>query len=183
MHLVLVGSKACGKSTVGRIVARSLGVPFEDTDGVLEAIHTERTGERKPFREIYRETGEAYFRELEEEAVRRCLRAGGRVVALGGGLPVRVPIGEALQRNFVVYLEASDDVLWARMSRDGLPVYLDPADPRADFERVLAERRPVYERIADLRLDADRGPEVIAAEIVSHWKARVREAKRRRTVG
>lgn len=172
MCLVLVGPKACGKTTVGRRVARLLGLPFEDADAVLEAVHAERTGERKTFREIYRERGEEYFRELEGEVLLRCLREGERVVALGGGMPVRQGIEEALRDDFVVYLEAPDDALWERLCKDGLPAYLDPADPRPHFQRLLAERRPVYERIADLRLDAGRSPETVAAEIASQWKAR-----------
>ncbi len=170
MNLVLVGSKGCGKSTVGRMVARLLGLPFEDTDTALEVIHTEGTGERKSFREIFRERGEDYFRELEEEALGRCLRGEGRVVALGGGMPVRQGIDEALKESWVVYLEAPEETLWERVSREGLPAYLDPADPRTDFMRILAERKPVYERIADLRLDAGRSPEAVAADIVSRWK-------------
>lgn len=177
MHLILVGPKGCGKSTVGRIVARSLGIPFEDADAVLEAVHEERTGERKTFREIYAERGEAYFRDLEEEVLGRCLREGERVVALGGGMPVRRGIDEALKGHLVVYLDAPEDVLWERLGRDGLPAYLDPESPRSDFQRILAERRPVYERIADLRLDADRSPDAVAAEIVSHRKARLGKAR------
>ena len=177
MHLVLVGSKACGKSTVGAIVARSLGVPFQDSDDVLEAVHRERTGERKTFREIYRERGEEYFRDLEREAVDRCFGGedGDRVVALGGGTPVRLASDASLAESgggFIVYLDLPEEVLWERMSREGLPAYLDPASPREDFRRSLEERRPVYERIADVRMDADRSPEVIAAEIVSRFKAR-----------
>jgi shikimate kinase len=178
MHLVLMGSKACGKSTIGKVVARLLNLPFEDVDSVLEAVHTERTGERKPFRKIYRERGETYFRELEEEALNRCLREGERVVALGGGAPARLGIDEVLRENFVVYLEASDDVLWERISRKGPPAYLNAENPREDFQKVLAGRKPIYERLADVCLNAEKNPQEIAAEIVSLWMAHTRNEDR-----
>ncbi len=179
MNLILVGPKACGKSTVGRIAARSLGAPFRDSDEVLEDVHRERTGERKTFREIFRERGEECFRDLEREALERCLRDGDgdRVVALGGGTPVRLAGDASLEGSgFIVYLDLPEEILWERMSRQGLPVYLDPADPRADFRRGLEERGSVYERIADVRVDADRSPEAIAAEVVARFKARPEKA-------
>ncbi len=171
MHLVLVGSKASGKSTIGQMVADSLDLPFEDADAVLETVHAERTGEQKTFREIFRERGETYFRELEEEALRRCLEKSDRVVALGGGTPVRLKSDGVFQPHFIVYLEASPDVLWGRVEGKELPAYLDLKNPRADFERILAERTPIYEEIADLRVNAGRRPEEVAAEVAAGFQA------------
>ncbi|MDP7384827.1 MAG: shikimate kinase, partial [Nitrospinota bacterium] len=115
VNLILVGPKACGKSTVGRIAARSLGAPFRDSDEVLEDVHRERTGERKTFREIFRERGEECFRDLEREALERCLRDGDgdRVVALGGGTPVRLAGDASLEGSgFIVYLDLPEEILW-----------------------------------------------------------------------
>lgn len=167
MLVLLIGSKACGKSTVGPIFARKLKLPFEDADEVLESIYAERFGKRLGFREIFRREGPEPFALLEAEAVQKCLRAGDRVVALGGGAPARLELkGEFAVDVLVVYLEVPEDVLWKRMLRDELPVYLDSEKPREDFQRILNERVPIYERLADLRIGANRDPNKVAEEVL-----------------
>ncbi len=166
--VILIGSKACGKSTVGSKLARMLALPFEDADDVLESAYADRIGARLGFREIYRKEGPEAFATLEAEAVGRCLRAGDRVVALGGGAPARIVLDSQLDEgSLVIYLTVPEDVLWERMIRDGLPAYLDPGNPREDFRRSLGERIPLYERLADLRIDANRDPEMVAEEIAA----------------
>ncbi len=169
---MLVGFKASGKSTVGRLLAEALGLPFEDTDTVLEGLHEARTGERLPFREIYRGRGEPYFRELEGEALQHCLGRGPQVVALGGGTPGRHEIKKVLGGCTVVYLKASVETLWERMREDGLPTFLDPKDPKTSLGKLYAERVPLYESLAHLEVGSEgRGPEPIAAEILARLKA------------
>lgn len=176
--VILIGSKACGKSTVGSKLARMLALPFEDTDDVLESIYAERIGARLGFREIYRKEGPEAFAMLEAEAVGRCLRAGDRVVALGGGAPARHELDSQLDKGtLVVYLTVPEGVLWERMIRDGLSAYLDPGDPRKDFRRNLDKRIPFYERLADLRIDANRDPEMVAQEIAAEVNGIIRERK------
>jgi shikimate kinase len=168
---VLVGFKASGKSTVGRLLAEALGIPFEDTDSVLEGLHEARAGEHLSFREIYRQRGEAYFRDLEGEALRRCLGRGRRVVALGGGTPGRQEVQEALRGCTVVYLKASPETLWERMQEEGLPAFLNPEDPRASLRKLYEDRVPLYEALADLKVvSEDRDPESIAKEILTRLK-------------
>ena len=180
MLVLLIGSKACGKSTVGLSLAEKLKFPFEDADEVLELIYAERFGDHIGFREIYRREGPEAFASLETEAVQRCLRAGDRVVALGGGAPVRIELkGQLGVDVLVVYLRVPEDVLWKRMLRDGLPVYLDPVKPREDFQRILGERVPIYERLADLQVDANRDPNKVADEILLKVNEMIQEEKKR----
>ena len=77
--LVLVGPMGAGKTTVGKLVAEALGVPFQDTDTIIEA----RAG--KPIPDIFVDDGEEHFRALETAAVRAALTGFGGVLALGGG--------------------------------------------------------------------------------------------------
>ena len=85
--VVLAGIKHCGKSTLGRMLARRWNVPLVDTDLELEAEFARRTGRAAGTREIFRELGEEAFRKLEAEVIRSLADSPEfRVIALGGGV-------------------------------------------------------------------------------------------------
>jgi shikimate kinase len=145
---VLVGFMGAGKSTVGRLLAGRLRVPFADSDVVLE----HREG-RSP-RDIFAVDGEAAFRALERAVVADLLVPGPDapgVVALGGGA-VQDPATRALLVNaFVAYLEVSYRQVLARVGGD-------PSRPvlaRPDLEQVYASRVPAYREVADVVVPTD----------------------------
>lgn len=137
--VVLVGFMGAGKSTVGRLLARRLGVPFADSDDVIAG----RTG-RTP-REIFATDGEAAFRALERDVVHE-LVAGGTagVVALGGGAVEDPATREALRGARVVHLDVSFEQVRARVGRDpGRPVLARP-----DLPELFAARQAAYREVA-----------------------------------
>src|SRR5690606_34046622 len=101
--VVLIGPPGAGKTTVGRILADRLGVPFRDTDADVEAVAG------KPVSDIFIEDGEARFRELEAEAVRQALATHDGVLSLGGGAILHEPTQRLLEDHRVVYLEVGLD--------------------------------------------------------------------------
>ncbi len=139
-HLALAGFMGAGKSTIGREVAALLERPFVDTDAELERRHG-------PISQIFHERGEPEFRRLEEELVAEILgREEPAVIALGGGAVLSERSQSRLGRAaFVVLLDVPVDAAWERAGGGGRPL----AQDRTAFERLFAERAPVYAAVAD----------------------------------
>jgi shikimate kinase len=158
--VVVIGPPGSGKSTVGRIVAERLGVAFRDTDHDVE----EAAG--KPIGDIFVDDGEERFRELERAAVRDALAEHDGVLALGGGAILDAGTQADLAGQRVVYLEVG---LSDAVKRVGLasarPLLV--LNPRSQFRKLMEERRPIYERLAMIKVATDdRKPGDVADEIV-----------------
>lgn len=161
LTLVLVGPMAAGKTSVGRRVARRLGVPFIDTDKRIVAEHG-------PIPEIFATRGEDSFRELERDAVVKALEDGG-VVSLGGGAVTDEKTRRLLHTQPVVFLTVSEDAVADRLRGGNRPL-LAGDDPVEKWKRIYAERRGWYEEVASITFDTSRRPmQRIADEIVA-WR-------------
>src|SRR4051812_48064016 len=99
--LVLVGAPGAGKTTIGQLVAKQLGVSFRDTDTDIEGSTA------KSIADIFITDGEAAFRGLEREAVDTALREHDGVLALGGGAVLDARTRASLADHRVVWLEVS----------------------------------------------------------------------------
>lgn len=161
--IVLVGPMGAGKSSIGRRVARELGVAFTDTDKLIVREHG-------PIPELFGRFGEAHFRTLERAAIVDALTAGG-VVALGGGSILDAATRADLARQRVVLLTVSPHVIASRIRGSDRPLLSDP-DPMARWQQIFAERRPFYEEVADVTFDTSAGPlAAVVADIVD-WVRR-----------
>ncbi|MCD0450873.1 shikimate kinase [Actinocorallia sp. API 0066] len=163
---VLIGAPGSGKSTIGVALAEALGVPFRDTDADIVEVAG------KPVGEIFVDDGEARFRELERAAVRAALDEHAGVLALGGGAPLAPETQEALAGHRVVYLEVS---LEEAVKRVGLasarPLLV--FNPRSQLRKLMAERLPVYERLAEITaVTTGRTEEEVVAELVAALEGR-----------
>jgi len=147
--LVFIGFMGAGKSTAARNVAAALGVRHLDADRELER----ELGET--IEAFFDREGEEAFRRREEELVLRLLaRPDAQVVALGGGAVQSELVREALREHVVVHLEVDPADAWRRASGKGRPLARD----RNRFEQLHADRRAVYEAVADATLPpADPG--------------------------
>ena len=147
-NVVLVGFMGSGKSSVGRLVARTLGGRFVDTDRLV----VDRAG--REITDIFAKDGEGYFRQEESRALRSLLGGNGLVVATGGGIvtvPENVPALKEL--GFVVWLTASEEVLWERVSRNRKRPLLHTENPRETVRALLEKRSPLYATVADMTVD------------------------------
>jgi shikimate kinase len=150
--IVLVGLMGAGKSTVGRRLARRLGLGFVDSDDEIEraAVHT--------IPEIFDRFGEASFRDGERRVLRRLIEDGPRVIATGGGAFMD-PETRALilKRCLAVWLEADVDTLAARVARRGRRPLLAGTEPLPFLRELAAVRNPIYAE-AHLRVASQSGP-------------------------
>jgi shikimate kinase len=150
-HLVLVGLPGSGKSTLGRRVAREVGVPFLDLDEEIASR------EGRTVAEIFAESGEPYFRAREREVTAELRARPPMVVAPGGGWAAD-PGNPALLRppGRIIYLRVSPTIAVRRMGLGVLrrPLLAGP-DPVGALEALLARREPAYVT-ADVVIDTDR---------------------------
>lgn len=149
-RILLVGMMGCGKTTTGDLVARRLGWDYRDSDADVEAL----TGHTVP--EIFANDGEAAFRRAEAEVLAKaCASERPTVIAVAGGAVL-----SAVNRNLiresgtVVWLRAEPQRLAERVG-DGAGRPLLEGDKRATMARLLAERAPRYEEVADAMIDVD----------------------------
>jgi shikimate kinase len=161
--IVLVGFMGAGKTTVGRLLAAHGGVPFRDSDEVIEDVAG------RPIPEIFATGGEPAFRALEHEVIAGLLGGEDAVLALGGGAVEHAGTRALLATATVVFLRVSLDAALARTGGDGNR----PMLARPDLPAVYARRQPVYEQVATITVDVDGCP---PHEVASGVLARVQVA-------
>lgn len=162
-NLILVGPMGAGKSTIGRLLAKELHLPFKDSDKEIEV----RTGADIPW--IFDVEGEQGFREREQAVIADLCREDGLVLATGGGAVLRQENREALRGGGrVVYLHASVEQQLERTARDRNRPLLRTANPGQVLRELLAIRDPLYREIADVIIETDqRPPRMVVQEILS----------------
>ena len=157
--MAIVGYMGSGKSTVGRIVAKTLGWEFIDLDRRIE----ERVGLSIP--ELFESSGEPFFRDLERRELLDALDGSvERVVSCGGGVVIEPRNRARLMEVATVFLWEDSDVLYRRTRGPERPLRGVNFE---DFTRRYAERLPYYLEVASLQLEPDnRSPRQIANEII-----------------
>lgn len=172
MHIYLMGYRGSGKSTVGRLLAASIGWPMVDTDALIEAAANQS------IRQIFSAEGEAGFREREQEVVREVsARSEPTVIALGGGAVLRPANQQSIRHSGrVVWLKGSPNSLLARIATDQTTADRRPRlSQLGDYDEIvelLTAREPIYRQMANLTVTTDgRQPDDLVAEIADWLKA------------
>lgn len=158
--IVLIGPMGAGKTSIGKRVAKRLGLPFADSDAVIGREHG-------PIDAIFAAHGEAHFRELERDAVATALGGGG-VVALGGGAVLHPHTRAALGAHRVVLLTVAPQNVAARI-RGGARPLLQEGDAVARWHEIYAERKPLYEQLADVTFDTSAGHLTDVVDSLVEW--------------
>lgn len=160
-RVVLVGPPGSGKSTAARLVAQRLATSWRDTDDDVE------TAAGSTISDIFVEHGEQRFRELEQAAVSTALAEHDGVLAVGGGAILDAGTRDQLAGRPVVFLDVTitDAARRIGFNRDR-PLLL--GNPRGQWTKQMADRRPLYEQVASATVQTDgKTPDEVADEIVA----------------
>ena len=160
MKVTLCGMMGCGKTTVGRVLSKRLGVEVVDTDALIE----EKYGK---ISSIFATQGESYFRDLETECAKELADCDGLVIAVGGGFVLRQENVECLKRQGkIVYLSASKETLLARLKGDSSRPLLQAEALSDKLDELMKKRSAVYEKVCDFSVEVDKKtPQEVAEEI------------------
>ncbi len=149
--LALVGLPGSGKSSVGRQLARRLGLPFTDSDHVIE----QRIG--CSIRSFFEREGEGAFRDLEETVIDELMQTGSGVLATGGGAVLRQVNRERLRAGAnVIYLRSTPEEVYRRVRHDTARPLLLVDDPMERLRALHAERDPLYRETAHFIIETGR---------------------------
>jgi shikimate dehydrogenase len=161
MNIVLIGMRGSGKTTVGEILARKLGRDFVQMDELI----AQRAGLSIP--EMVKKYGWEKFRDIEEEITGEVAGQDSIVNAAGGGVVTREKNVTKLKENGVlVWLTASADTLVRRIGENSQRPLLVGRTLQEDIEMTLNERKPLYQKAADLVVDTENKTPEEAADLV-----------------
>ncbi len=150
--IVLVGMMGVGKSTIGRLLAGKLGLPFIDSDEEIEKAAG------MPISEIFERFGEPEFRDGERRVISRLITEGPKVIATGGGAFINDETRKLIKQQCrSVWIDADLDILVDRVSRRSHRPLLVGKDPKQVLTELSAKRTPIYKE-ADIHVRSDAGP-------------------------
>ena len=183
-NIFITGFSGSGKTSVGRAAARRLGWQFVDTDDLI----VERAG--KPISEVFAESGETFFRELERESLVEAASGESQVISTGGGLPMDEKNRRIMERRgLVVCLEARPETIHRRLEKESrqrgaiVRPMLEAEDPPARIRSLKADRQPGY-ALSHWTVHTDgMTPDEAAAEVVRAWRTLAVDGHRPEPVG
>lgn len=152
-NLILFGYKSCGKTYFGKLLAEKTGLPFIDTDELIEQLFFQRFQEHGNCRAISLKLGEEGFRVLEREVIGSLPDMPKSIIALGGGAVL--DSGNCMklkQIGRLVYLETAKEVIKERIFRTGIPSYLDTHDLDGSFEKMYQSRQLIYANVSPYKV-------------------------------
>jgi shikimate kinase len=158
--IILVGLMGSGKSSVGKRLAQSLGLPFCDADTEIELAAG------LTIAEIFQRYGEPHFRDREAKVIERLLGQGMQVLATGGGAFMNAHTREEIARHGLsIWLKADLETLMRRVKRRSDRPLLKTADPEATMRALIDQRYPVY-ALSDITIDSRDGPHEATMELI-----------------
>ena len=145
-NIVLIGFMGCGKSSVGKVLARKLYKKFVDVDSIIEVE------QKSSISDIFKNKGEEHFRGLEQKCINELTQNTGQVIATGGGVPIHSTISD---KSLIIYIDADFDVIVNRLSareRAKRPLFDDESRARDLFD----QRIDTYKEQANFSVDANQ---------------------------
>ncbi|MDD1673351.1 MAG: shikimate dehydrogenase [Methanomicrobiales archaeon] len=149
MRIVLIGFRGTGKTAVGRLLSKRLGIPLLDTDDLIE------TREGRSISEIFHSGGEIYFRKIEKEVITNLPEAGVVISTGGGAVLDPVNVEHLRAKSFVFFLSAEPDTIIRRIQKSKRPPLTNLPFPE-EVRHLLEIRRLEYLKVADYCLDTTR---------------------------
>ena len=150
LKIILVGMMGAGKTTIGKLLSNKLGYDFVDLDKIIE----EKSGVK--INTIFEIEGEAGFREREFQVLRASIEKEKVIISTGGGIVTNEKSRTHLIKNnvFIIYLKANLQTLVSRLKNDNSRPILNVDNKEQVIERILLEREPLYQDLADMTVDS-----------------------------
>ena len=153
-NIYLTGYRCSGKTRVGKLLAKRLGLPFADTDLILEK------NESKSVADIISESGWEAFRAMERDAVRKLTQKKGLVAATGGGAILDDKnVSDMKKSGRLIWLKASPETVKKRMKNDKRTKELRPSltgvGALSEAEDIIEKRNPLYRKARDISVETD----------------------------
>ena len=161
MNIILSGFMGCGKTTIGKIIARKLNLDFIDTDKLIE----EREGRK--IREIFDTDGEGYFRDKEHEICAELSREDNKVIATGGGALTFNRNKEVLSKSGrIIFIDVDLDTIIKRIGNDSRRPLLN-----SETRTLFDGRNPIYKKNCDFSITVrgDVSAREIADNIIKYY--------------
>ncbi len=173
--LYLAGIKHSGKTTLGRLLARHLDVPFYDADDLTVSEARSRGAKVTTPRELYATAGPEEFRDCEAAAMQGLLtltEPAPRIVALGGGIiDNREALAPLSTTGYLVYLAVEARILFERIMRRGKPAFLTSDQPFEEFLLIYERRDRAYRALATTIVDVDGlSIEEALTKLLEEWR-------------
>ncbi|EYE89687.1 shikimate kinase [Fervidicella metallireducens AeB] len=160
-NIVLIGMPGCGKTTIGRLLADNLSLPFVDVDEYIE----KKTG--KSVRQLF-SRGEEFFREIETTAIKEISSLSPRVIATGGGVVKKEVNMDILSKNsIIIFINRPIEDIVKDIDADSRPLLKDNLDR---IYSLFYERYPLYLKYCDLEIKNDIGIDETINEILDAIK-------------
>ena len=160
-NIVLCGFMGCGKTTVGKALAKKTGMSLVDTDKYIEEK------ENMTISDIFKVYGEEYFRELEHKACVELADKSNLIIATGGGALTFERNVNALKKSCViVLLDVPVDVLYKRLEFDTTRPLLQRADKKEAMTELYNKRMPIYKKASDIVINGNASPICVADSII-----------------
>lgn len=133
-HLILIGFKHAGKSTIGCKLASQLTRPFIDLDREIECHFFAENQEELSVRDIMLQKGEDFFRQLEQRTLATVLSRDPAIIALGGGTPLAIENQALLKEKILIHIQAHPEWVFERIMKNGQPAFFkQDVDPIHSF--------------------------------------------------
>lgn len=163
-NIVLIGMSGCGKSAIGKLLAKRIGTICIDMDDEIEK-NAEMT-----INEIFANFGEKYFRDLETKCAQEMSKKHGVIISTGGGAVIREENMEYLKQNGIaVYIERSVDEIIKSMEVEKRPLMANGTDVLYEMEK---KRAPLYKKYADITVSNNKEIEACENKLIEELKSK-----------
>ena len=167
-RIILIGMKASGKTTIGKLLARKLGVSSIELDWEIEKNHEKNKQESLSCRDIFKKYGEKYFRKLETDTLvqlTKTIHETDFVLACGGGTPLTIVNQSMLKKlGKIIFLDVNKKVLLKRIKKTGAPAFFsDKKNLQKSLDKLLQQRLSVYNKLARtvIKIDNETSEEIV----------------------
>lgn len=168
-NVVLIGFMGCGKTTIGKELAKNINFNFIDTDFMIEKL------EKKSIEKIFDSFGEHYFRKLEKNVCNKVSSFKNCVISTGGGvIKCEESIVNLKKTGITIYLKATADKIYENLKYDTKRPLLKTKDKFKTICELLEQRVHLYEKYSDLIFDINnKSPFILAREIKKYIKSKI----------